>query len=175
MNNKEIVETIYNSLCEEFQKNIPDEEKEELSNLFKKEIENECSKLSAPDSEEEKKIKIRMVTSYEKELCNMSLEYKKEKLIKDEQFEQINYLSLNAYALARKKLNDNEAISVDDANEKIELLEKMLESVQDFNKPQAKMEVSEAILDLKYASGQVDDIFSLRMGREIQNKMSISK
>ena len=77
--------------------------------------------------------------------------------------------------MARKKLNDNEAISVDDANEKIELLEKMLESVQDFNKPQAKMEVSEAILDLKYASGQVDDIFSLRMGREIQNKMSISK
>ena len=62
MNNKEIVETIYNSLCEEFQKNIPDEEKEELSNLFKKEIENECSKLSAPDSEEEKKIKIRIVT-----------------------------------------------------------------------------------------------------------------
>ena len=171
----EMIEIIYNSLINEFKKNIPEDEKVNLSKLFKDRINTKVNKIKEPITKNKREFNISFIIHQEKDLCNNSLEYKKAVLIKDEQFEQINYLSLNAYALARKKLNDSEVISVDDANEKIELLEKMLESVQDFNKPQAQMEVSEAILDLKYASNQVDDIFSLRMGREIQNKMSISK
>ena len=171
----EMVETIYNNLINEFQRDMPENEKEILSNLFKKEIEREVNRITEPIDEKKKEFSITFITSYEKDLCNSSLEYKKAVLIKDEQYEQIKYLSLNAYALARKKLNDNEAISVDEANEKIELLEKMLESVQDFNKSQAQMEVSEAILDLKYASGQLDNVFSLRLGREVQNKIILNK
>ncbi len=171
----EMIEKIYNNLINKFQNNIPETEKEELSKLLKREIEGEVNKITEPIDEKEKEFIITFITSYEKDLCNSSLEYKKAKLIKDEQYEQINYLSLNAYALARKKLNDNETISVDEANEKLKLLENALNLVQDFNKPQAQTEVSEAILDLKYASGQVADIFSLRMGREIQNKINVSK
>ncbi len=172
MTKKEIMEYIYNTLMPIFLQNIPDNDKNYLSELYKKRLDKACNRITDELSEKDKKFYMDITIINEKKFCNKDLLVKKSLLIDDENFDKLCMLSIRAFALAREKLYEDKQISVEEACRIQNELDSLYNLTMDFNKRSAKMELSEADLDLRYASGQITNITSIRMGRERQNKIN---
>lgn len=93
---------------------------------------------------------------------NMSSDDIKSLLVKDEAFEKIKDISLQAYEYAQE--NKIPSISQKQADDDIKTLETLIDEVKDFNKEEAIGYIMEGEADLIYACGE-DNITSIRMSR----------
>ena len=91
---------------------------------------------------------------------NSKLYYFKE----DKSFDAISNLSKKAYTLAlSKRQNDELIIDREEIEKDINELIRLVDTVEEFNKEEAKRLVSEGILDFSYAIGETKDITSFRI------------
>ena len=101
-------------------------------------------------------------------MISMDLDSIKRQLIVDKNFEKLNFLSNYAWKTAEHILKGN-SFEIDlDINEKIEEMKKLESMVEEYNKRQARVLLSEGILDWKYIENPETDMVSLRLGRAMR-------
>ena len=99
-----------------------------------------------------------------KRWINLSPMIKKNLLIKDTVLDEVVCLSNLGFELARKRIEENAVAEVNYANDMINKMNEMYNSVRDENKFTAEKYISEGTVDFMFASGQTEGM-SLRMGR----------
>lgn len=161
---------ITEKLIEEFKNTIPNsEDEQELINAFeiylydlKKVIEEFNMEIKDAD---------KVFELSAKKIMKLSLENKKQKLIRDESFEKIQRISNKSFEMTQKMIRGKKLELENNELEKMKKeLEESLNNVRDFNKEQAQMLVSEGILDLMFVENPKTEITSLRLGRCIGRK-----
>lgn len=101
---------------------------------------------------------------------NGTLEQKKSLIINDLNLKKFYCLSNKTFAMAHNRLKSNILISENEYDELKKELNETYEQIEPYNKENAKMDLSESLLDLDYAFGKITNISSLRMGREVRLK-----
>ena len=94
----------------------------------------------------------------------LSLNIRKQMLLKDNALEEIINLTGEGQKWAQERVDNNTLISGEIAEKYINRIEELLPLVQEYNKQLAGWYISEGIMDLIYASGQTDNT-SFRIGR----------
>lgn len=92
------------------------------------------------------------------EWANMSADMKKHIFLTDVALNKIIDLASEAFKYAKDRLNNNAVISKELADEYILKLKNLLNEVEDFNKNLAMWYISEASVDLDYASNQTENM-----------------
>lgn len=146
-----------------------------MSDLYKKRIIEHCSSIEDNIDNPKAQTYINLIVNFERKKCNLNLDDKKSLLIYDKNYEKLFDLSIIAYNKALKKIKNNETIDLEESKQISDTLTELYNNVYEFNKPTAEFELSEALLDLEYASSQDDSIRSLRIGSELDRINSISK
>ena len=161
-------EEIIKELVEDFTKTIPNSENErELINSFEKYLYNLIEAINnSQDIKEKDEEFIKYVLRYSTEITKeLPLIQKKQKLIEDKCFEEIERISAYAFKIVQEIILGKEIKR--DEKELKELKQKLKENlsrVRDFNKNQAQWLVSEGMLDLGFIEDPNKDIMSLRAG-----------
>ena len=108
--------------------------------------------------------------NFEKKVfLNKNSKTKKQMLIKDRNYEEIEQISFEGKKYAIEKMHKNIDMNEYDAENYIKLLQEKLKNVRDFNYDRALNLVSEGILDFLYSCGKTD-CQSLRI-YNIRNKL----
>lgn len=177
MNKNSVLNEILNILIPEFLNNIDIDEQVFISNQFLIYFNDKYSSLDISElPEKAKEILINQIVNREfNNWKNATAEQKKSIIIKDESLQNLYILSHQAFSKAINRLNNNELISKKEANNLKKLLEETFNNIQEHNKNKAENELSEAMLDIDYASGIITNISSLRLGRERQLLTQIKK
>lgn len=91
-------------------------------------------------------------------------ENKKRAFLYDENFEQIRMTSGRVFKIASEMIMQNKQEAQDvDVSKEIKEMEELIDGVEDWNKEQAKMLLSEASLDAEFIKNPSTDIYSLRL------------
>ena len=148
-----------------FLKDVPEEMKDNLENLYKKNIETQyLSLIEKIDSLEKFNKVLEYIVRVETELWgNASLEGKLSYLVKDAAYNDLNALSLKIFQLARERQEKQLILSDAEQNQFRKQLDDLLSKVMQMNQNRAKILYSEALLDLNYAYG-LSEFTSLRLG-----------
>lgn len=174
MSKENMINEALNILIPEFIKAIPQEEQEFMINEYIKYFKNRCETFSDDISNLNKNKLIKLLINREmNDWKNLKVEEKKSLIITDKNLNKVFHLSNQAFLLAKSKLYDEQQISVEKADELKKELKETFNLVEVYNKKTAQYELYEATIDLDYASGQNDNIMSLRLGREYRNKFDI--
>lgn len=96
------------------------------------------------------------------------IQMKRKDLIKDVNFEKIRQISMKAFTVAQDVLKGKELEEELDIDGEMKKLETLLNSVEEYNKEQARNLVSEAILDLNFIANPNSEMVSLRLGEIIR-------
>lgn len=165
---------VINELVNEFADSIENlEDKKELTIAFEKYLYNLVKMAEKIDSSIKDKNKaVEMLLRYSTDnAVKLTLDQKRQMLIKDENFEKIRSISNRAFemtqeVLAKKITEPNEQ----ELEEMKNTLNQSLKDVKDFNKQQAVWLVSEGILDLNFVENPKTEIMSIRLGRRLHSK-----
>lgn len=165
---------VINELVNEFADSIENlEDKKELTIAFEKYLYNLVKMAEKIDSSIKDKNKaVEMLLRYSTDnAVKLTLDQKRQMLIKDENFEKIRSISNRAFemtqeVLAKKITEPNEQ----ELEEMKNTLNQSLKDVKDFNKQQAVWLVSEGILDLNFVENPKIEIMSIRLGRRLHSK-----
>lgn len=106
----------------------------------------------------EKMLKLEM-----KEWGELAPGVRKHLLLKDKALEGIISIASSAYNYAKERLNESKLIPVELAEENINNMLLLKNNVKEYNIHLAEWHISEGTMDLKYSSGQTDNM-SLRIG-----------
>ena len=171
---KKYIELIM-ELVREFKNVLPEEtEKKELIDSFEKylyEIVEQIQKSEYENIENKEEFVESVLKSETKSIIELTLENKKQKLINDEPFNQIQVISSKAFEMAYNTL-EGQKVEIDEKslNDLQEKLVQNLKKVRDFNKMQSEILVSEGILDLNFIKEPQIETTSLRLSRYIVRK-----
>lgn len=175
-------EEIIKELVEDFTKTIPNSENErELINSFEKYLYNLIEAINnSQDIKEKDEEFIKYVLRYSTEITKeLPLIQKKQKLIEDKNFNEIERISIDAFRTVQEIIFGKEIKKDEKELEEVrQKLKANLERVREFNKEQAQYLVSEGMLDLYFIENPETNIMSLRTGRykkqinEIRNKIN---
>ena len=159
MDNNIKIKEIYNNTVDLFIKNIPDDKKEYMKNMYLSYLIREYSKhvLTSEDVDYYSSLEIIRWK-------NFSMEGKLSVVSEDENLDKLINLSLEGCQAAEKFVREGVQISKEYANDKLEEMNLLYENVKEFNKDLATFYYSEGSLDFSYASG-LTDLMSLRTGR----------
>lgn len=165
---------VINELVNEFADSIENlEDKKELTIAFEKYLYNLVKMAEKIDSSIKDKNKaVEMLLRYSTDnAVELTLDQKRQMLIRDESFEKIRSISNRAFemtkeVLAKKITEPNEQ----ELEEMKNTLNQSLKDVKDFNKQQAVWLVSEGILDLNFVENPKTEIMSIRLGRRLHSK-----
>ena len=168
---KKYIELIM-ELVREFKNVLPEEtEKKELIDSFEKylyEIVEQIQKSEYENIENKEEFVESVLKSETKSIIELTLENKKQKLINDEPFNQIQVISSKAFEMAYNTI-EGQKVEIDEKslNDLQEKLVQNLKKVRDFNKMQSEILVSEGILDLNFIKEPQIETTSLRLSRYI--------
>ena len=168
---KKYIELIM-ELVREFKNVLPEEtEKKELIDSFEKylyEIVEQIQKSEYENIENKEEFVESVLKSETKSIIELTLENKKQKLINDEAFNQIQVISSKAFEMAYNTI-EGQKVEIDEKslNDLQEKLVQNLKKVRDFNKMQSEILVSEGILDLNFIKEPQIETTSLRLSRYI--------
>lgn len=171
---KKYIELIL-ELVREFKNVLPEEtEKKELIDSFEKylyEIVKQIQKSEYENIENKEEFVESVLKSETKSIIELTLENKKQKLINDEPFNQIQVISSKAFEMAYNTIK-GQKVEIDEKslNDLQEKLVQNLKKVRDFNKMQSEILVSEGILDLNFIKEPQIETTSLRLSRYIVRK-----
>ena len=171
---KKYIELIM-ELVREFKNVLPEEtEKKELIDSFEKylyEIVEQIQKSEYENIENKEEFVESVLKSEKKSIIELTLENKKQKLINDEPFNQIQVISSKAFEMAYNTI-EGQKVEIDEKslNDLQEKLVQNLKKVRDFNKMQSEILVSEGILDLNFIKEPQIETTSLRLSRYIVRK-----
>ena len=171
---KKYIELIM-ELVREFKNVLPEEtEKKELIDSFEKylyEIVEQIQKSEYENIENKEEFVESVLKSETKSIIELTLENKKQKLINDEPFNQIQVISSKAFEMAYNTI-EGQKVEIDEKslNDLQEKLVQNLKKVRDFNKMQSEILVSEGILDLNFIKEPQIETNSLRLSRYIVRK-----
>ena len=171
---KKYIELIM-ELVREFKNVLPEEtEKKELIYSFEKylyEIVEQIQKSEYENIENKEEFVESVLKSETKSIIELTLENKKQKLINDEAFNQIQVISSKAFEMAYNTI-EGQKVEIDEKslNDLQEKLVQNLKKVRDFNKMQSEILVSEGILDLNFIKEPQIETTSLRLSRYIVRK-----
>ena len=171
---KKYIELIM-ELVREFKNVLPEEtEKKELIDSFEKylyEIVEQIQKSEYENIENKEEFVESVLKSETKSIIELTLENKKQKLINDEPFNQIQLISSKAFEMAYNTI-EGQKVEIDEKslNDLQEKLVQNLKKVRDFNKMQSEILVSEGILDLNFIKEPQIETTSLRLSRYIVRK-----
>ena len=171
---KKYIELIM-ELVREFKNVLPEEtEKKELIDSFEKylyEIVEQIQKSEYENIENKEEFVESVLKSETKSIIELTLENKKQKLINDEPFNQIQVISSKAFEMAYNTI-EGQKVEIDEKslNDLQEKLVQNLKKVRDFNKMQSEILVSEGILDLNFIKEPQIETPSLRLSRYIVRK-----
>ena len=156
------INTTYEILINSILNGVPDIDKEEVSNNYLNYLFSRYSDLTI--SEENEKKYLELIIEREKRMWeNRDLIYKLQKLKKDKSYDIISEISEQGFMLAYSRLQGNgNTITKEEAEKKIDILISEVDKVFDYNLEDAKMLVSEGIIDYKFASGN-DALMSFRL------------
>ena len=171
---KKYIELIM-ELVREFKNVLPEEtEKKELIDSFEKylyEIVEQIQKSEYENIENKEEFVESVLKSETKSIIELTLENKKQKLINDEPFNQIQVISSKAFEMAYNTI-EGQKVEIDEKslNDLQEKLVQNLKKVRDFNKMQSEILVTEGILDLNFIKEPQIETTSLRLSRYIVRK-----
>ena len=171
---KKYIELIM-ELVREFKNVLPEEtEKKELIDSFEKylyEIVEQIQNSEYENIENKEEFVESVLKSETKSIIELTLENKKQKLINDEPFNQIQVISSKAFEMAYNTI-EGQKVEIDEKslNDLQEKLVQNLKKVRDFNKMQSEILVSEGILDLNFIKEPQIETTSLRLSRYIVRK-----
>ena len=171
---KKYIELIM-ELVREFKNVLPEEtENKELRDSFEKylyEIVEQIQKSEYENIENKEEFVESVLKSETKSIIELTLENKKQKLINDEPFNQIQVISSKAFEMAYNTI-EGQKVEIDEKslNDLKEKLVQNLKKVRDFNKMQSEILVSEGILDLNFIKEPQIETTSLRLSRYIVRK-----
>lgn len=161
------MERLIEELTENFKNSIPVEE-ERLCQAFNKyllraieNLKNSDSKFISKDDESISKV----LKSIAERLTKGSLDYKKKELLRDKNFEMLSTFSMSANQMAEEILKGKKIEVKFDIDKRIEEMTRLSRLVEEYNKEEAALLLSEGILDLKYVKDPQTDIISLRLCR----------
>ena len=176
MTRGEILNKVLKTLTPVLLENIPINVQNTLLNEYQKYLEDNYSSFNDTYSNEKANILIELLVEREfKKMKDLDQNDKKRLIIKDENKEKLFYLSMKAFGFAKNRV-DNQVLITKEEYEKLKLeLSETFELIKSFNKESLKFELSEASLDLEYAAGNITDIRSLRLAREIDRKSYTTK
>ncbi len=175
MEKEEIINKILKELLPIFLENIEESNKDKISNLYKEYFVRKYDSLFSgisSDTDIEKLLSI-LKNRELNEWKNLNEDSKMSIIVEDKNLQELYFLSHKAFSLAQNKLYNEELISGKEAEELRTNLLNKYELVSTYNKDRAKMELSEALLDVDYASGVNENINSLRIGMEYRTKMQL--
>jgi len=163
------MEEIINQLKKEFMESVKGQD-ERLPDAFEQYMHRAVSNLTKGKTNIDNDSLERIIKRMGKELIDSSITWKKKTLITDESYDNILYISMKSYEVAQKIIR-NEKVEEDiQVKEKIDKMKEYLKTVEEFNKAEARLLVSEGILDLKFIENPKTDITSLRLGKQIRSK-----
>lgn len=176
MNREEILKKVLTTLTPELLKNIPKGEQNLLLNEYQKYLEDNYNSFDDTYSIEKANILIELLVERElRKIKDLDIDDKKRLIIKDENKEKLFYLSMKAFGYAKNRVDNEVLISEEEYKQLKQKLEETFKLVKSFNKESLKLELSEAKLDLEYAVGNITDIRSLRLAREIDRNSTIKR
>ena len=111
-----------------------------------------------------------LLISITNRVMKLPIEYQKQKLLKDEKYNEIQRVSMEAYKMVNNLITGKEEVDKNKIPEMKQILNNNIEEVREFNKEAAKNLVSEGLLDLMFIENPKTKITSLRLGRNIVNK-----
>lgn len=159
---------VIGDLTKEFENTIPnDEDKQELKQAFEKylyEYKKVLEKSNINSLDDALKFSANKI-------MKLPLYNKKQKLIEDESFKEIQKISSKAFELAKNVVTGKrEEIDNNSLEEMKNKLKICLNDVREFNKQQASMLVSEGILDLVFVENPKTQLISIRLGKNAIRK-----
>lgn len=158
----DVIQKLYYNLINMISNNFEESDKREIQVEYMKILNNRYSELAINTTEYEKLYEKLFKLEYN-EWSNLSLDMKKHVLLKDSALDEIINIASAAFNFAKERLNKNILISTEIAEQYISRLSELYDSVKDYNKQLANWHISEGTLDLKYSSGQTENM-SMRIG-----------
>lgn len=165
---KELIEKI----TDQFKEMIP-ERNDELIQAFKKMLLQKLEYIKKHPSdcieEKEKFQKIYIINAAERIFKLVDLDSIKRELIEDKNLNEIRRISLNVFfKTATEKMKDKTIIEDVDTDKEIAKLKELFKYVQPYNQDEARVLLSEAILDAMFIKNPNTSIISLRLSKEKQ-------
>ena len=160
-----LVNEIYESVKEELFNDVKEEYYQKLETGYKKYLSNTLNRINLTDDNYE------VILRNEIELNKKILKeykgpFKLALYIYDENYEELNSLSLIGYDLALNKLKNDVTSDEKRISKNIELMDEYLKKVEPFNVLRAYQVYSEGVLDYDYASGK-SDAMSFRLSHNV--------
>ena len=150
----EMLNKIYSNIINIILKDFEEEEKILVQQEYIRILKNRYSNLNITNYE---KVYEKLYKLEYNEWNNLSINAKKQILLKDEVLDEIKNISSKAYENAKERLKNNKSISKEEAEQSINKLNELLTFVKEYNKDLARWHISEGIMDLKYASLQTNN------------------
>lgn len=160
---KKVYDRVINIILHDIPKNYQDEVSKNYLEYLSKKYSNKYN---------DENIDIDFIISIENSTWSIvPFGYKLQLFVKDDSLEKIREISLEAYNLAKERLEKKleSTIRSEEIDNKIKMFDELLMNVKDFNKDLAKALVSEGVADFVYASGKTD-VTSLRIGHINKSK-----
>ncbi|MBR6033970.1 MAG: hypothetical protein IKP28_04465 [Clostridia bacterium] len=164
------MEQLKRKLIEDFKKTVPKDE-EKLISEYEKYIEAMIEDIKKSSDQEEMEASIEVAKIMAGRLINADIDTKKRRLFRDENLSKLEATSMDAYRMAEQIVEGKKQIrkiSKDEVDEKIKQMEELAKKVQPYNVEQARILLSEGIMDLRYITGEEKEIVSLRLGHVFQ-------
>lgn len=158
----DVIQKLYYNLINVISNDFEESDKKEIQVEYMKILNNRYSELPFNTTEYEKLYEKLFKLEYN-EWSNLSLDMKKHVLLKDLALDEIINITSEAFKYAQERLNKNILISNEIAEQYISRLSELYDSVKEYNKQLANWHISEGIMDLKYSSGQTENM-SMRIG-----------
>ena len=164
---KEYVNLI-NELATNFEKSIPDDEKEKnkLIESFKNYLKFGVNSLKNSKLEfisKDFESICETIKQMAERLCDKDIMLVKQKLLEDANFDKIREISGKVFELAIKKMNKEKINESFDLSSQREEMEKLLEKVEPYNQKIARELVSETLVDMEFLETGNMDVLSLRL------------
>ena len=156
-----LIKSLFNSFDEEHKKNIIDNYFKYLSIMY----------LDIINEFKEKDKVVEMIERNEiKKWADKSYEYIMSSIYEDDVLKDINYFAKKAEKAALSRIDNGIIMSEEKANNDLEFINKLIESVQPFNKGLAANTISRAMQNYMFASNQAqiasEDIEIIRRNKE---------
>lgn len=156
--NKNIMK-IYENTVDKFLENFPASEVESIRNMYLSYLIRTYSRLELNDRTIEYYSNLEVI-----KWKDYNIDGKMSIISEDKNLDELVKLSMEGQHFADQFRKDGTMLDKKIANEKIKLMDELLNKVLEFNKKLATYYYSEGTLDFSYASG-LTDLMSLRTGR----------
>ena len=145
-----LAQIIYERTLPKILNNIPESERELISQKYKEYMERTCT----ADIDEPSEDLIEMLSSVRlNTFANQDLDYIKRILIEDKNYSNLFKLNKDF----EKYFNENKKIDEEEYQRIKQLIENSVDKVLDFNKKNAMIMADDMLLDLEYLAGKSED------------------